>query len=770
MLEAIQDELKSNHWITLGETELKKAKQSMYCALFRLQFHLSDLRADARCTIKISAVDRYRLYVNGQSVCSGPCKSDLNNRYYETLDLLPYLQEGENQLTVRVAVFPSRMDRNNCHGPYGVISLGFLPLLLCAGDFSQADKKTELSTGIAHWEGILEDGLEFVISRPYVIANPFEIHTHKNKNRLDFSAASWPQAKEHLFHQVPSYGEANPLMTKMRPIPLLYERERGFVRQMLGSTAGDLITAGSLTVSPHSHVSLVLDAGELTTAYVLLSTSGGDGSAVTFTYAEGYSMNEETKGRRDDWEHGIIIGSSDQFYPAGGKETFETFWFRSFRFLKIDITTGKQALELSLPRLTETAYPLEYKTQIASDQEWVQYIWDCSLRTLQLCMHETHEDCPTYEQLQYVMDTRLQMLFTYALSGDTRMARRVLWDFHCSVTPDGITQSRYPSQVRQMIPTFSLYFIFMLEEYLEQTGDLSLWQRYRTSVDGMLAYFDRHVNEAGLVEGLDDWDFCDWIAEWDDNKGVPHAVAHGPATVHNLIYVMGLQSAARMCELNGKNETAQEYNAKGNTILALLRQHCLDADGLLREGPAFAEYTQNAQILGVLTGFFTPEEGKEALLRCLDDQKIFKCTFPWMYLLFRALEKCGLYAYTAALWEPFKEMKAYALTTVPETPDFVHARSDCHAWGSLPLYEIPRCWLGVRPGSMGWESILIRPLPCGLDQLSGTVTTPKGDVRVAWQKQNGRFTLECETPENVPVKIILPDGRVTQGKGGKYRF
>ena len=38
----------------------------------------------ARLTADITAVSRYRLWVNGTPVLSGPCKGDLNRQYYES--------------------------------------------------------------------------------------------------------------------------------------------------------------------------------------------------------------------------------------------------------------------------------------------------------------------------------------------------------------------------------------------------------------------------------------------------------------------------------------------------------------------------------------------------------------------------------------------------------------------------------------------------------------------------------------------------------------
>src|SRR5690606_36146495 len=101
----------------------------------------------------------------------------------------------------------------------------------------------------------------------------------------------------------------------------------------------------------------------------------------------------------------------------------------------------------------------------SSNDEQLRRIWEVGWRTARLCAQETYVDCPYYEQLQYVGDTRIQALISLYVSGDDRLMRKAIRLFNWSSNYEGITASRYPTRINQYIPPFSLYWINMVHDY-----------------------------------------------------------------------------------------------------------------------------------------------------------------------------------------------------------------------------------------------------------------------------------------------------------------
>lgn len=60
-----------------------------------------------RATVHVTGDSRYKLYVNGRFVGRGPARADQRFQYYETFDMAPFLQPGENVISAIVHQYGS---------------------------------------------------------------------------------------------------------------------------------------------------------------------------------------------------------------------------------------------------------------------------------------------------------------------------------------------------------------------------------------------------------------------------------------------------------------------------------------------------------------------------------------------------------------------------------------------------------------------------------------------------------------------------------------
>src|SRR5208282_2288698 len=160
---------------------------------------------------------------------------------------------------------------------------------------------------------------------------------------------------------------------------------------------------------------------------------------------------------------------------------------RTWRYLDLDIETADEPLQLESLAAYFTAYPFEERASFKSGDADLDKIWEISWRTARVNAHETYMDAPYYEQLQYIGDTRIQALISYAVSGDDRLGRVAIEAFDQSRMSDGITRSRYPSSLPQTIPTFSLLYIGMVHDYWLYRPDPEL---VRSSIPGTRTILD----------------------------------------------------------------------------------------------------------------------------------------------------------------------------------------------------------------------------------------------------------------------------------------
>jgi hypothetical protein len=80
--------------------------------------------------------------------------------------------------------------------------------------------------------------------------------------------------------------------------------------------------------------------------------------------------------------------------------------------------------------------------------------------------------------------------------------RQAITNVAASVTPEGLTQSRFSSQIPQVMAGFSLYWILQVCDHHLFFGDKKFSRSFVPRIDGELAYFDSHVDSRGLVSGI----------------------------------------------------------------------------------------------------------------------------------------------------------------------------------------------------------------------------------------------------------------------------
>ncbi|MEJ5169412.1 MAG: family 78 glycoside hydrolase catalytic domain [Fimbriimonadales bacterium] len=690
---------------------------------FRTSFRLDSV--PDRFPVRVSADQRYKLYVNGEMVAFGPQRGDVLHWFFETLDLAPFLRQGENWIAALVWNFGR-------HAPQAqhTVRLGFV--------FESASMPDVLNTP-GTWRVAALPGLDFEMmqsspSYHYTDVGPGE----KVDGRMH--AAGWETGSEtqeldwrrpHVVSGAEDRGNnsgGTPWNLVPRSIPLMdYRRReappvvrRGFVGDCpdapLPADKGPLCLP--LQLQPGTKV--VLDYGELLCAYPRLRVTGKPGDKVWITYAEslwnlhgeGQWWGQAGKPNRDVVEGKQMQGYQDCIVLGEEAVGFEPAWWRTYRYLSLE-ADGSEPAEVQALDAYETGYPYAVESSFEADHPDVARVWDLCVRTAKRCAGETYFDCPYYEQLQYVGDTRIQALIHSYLSRDRALQRNAVETLGWSLMENGLTQSRYPSRQPQVIPPFSLWWVVML--YDEMLHDRLPDRRWLNAVPRVLEAYERLAEDTNHAF----WMFGDWVPNW--GWGTPPGGILHP--MHQMLLHVAKAAYRRLVD-----------GASGGDLRRPLEE--------FRTVPPPPADTEHASALyGFLRKIaglpMTPWPGAE-----LDAQNAARCTYFYTFYKHQAMGPAD-YMDAIADWVGMVEN---GMTTCPENPG--HTRSDCHAWSAHPVVGFLQWVAGVTSEAVGWERARIEPHPGSLRSFDARVAHPKGDLEV--RLKEGR--LEVVTP--VPATVV----------------
>jgi hypothetical protein len=550
-------------------------------------------------------------------------------------------------------------------------------------------------------------------------------------------------------------------------IPLEEQEPERFqhVGEAQGIQAEDQFVAGEapLSIPPHTSARLLLDQSYLTTAYPEIQVSSGRAAAITLHYAEALYTRDPTgkrwiKTNRNDVQGKTLLGPSDTYVSEGGSHrTYRTLFWRTYRYLQLEIQTADEPLRLEDIRGIFTGYPFARKAEFvvndASSNAELQRILDTGWRTARLCAHETYMDCPFYEQLQYAGDARIQMLVSLYMSGDARLMKNGIALLNSSRTAEGATYSRAPSNLQQYIPPFSLWWIGMVHDYWMYVDDPQFVKQMLPGVRAVLDFFANYQKQNASLGRLPWWNFIDWVKQW-ANGEAPADPDGTSAAALDLQLLLAYRWAADLERALGSSAVGGEYANRATRLRQTIR--ALDWDDavqLFADQPAHRTYSQQVNTLAVLAHVVPDGRERELMRKILSDPRLAQSSIYFRAYTNAALREVGLGDEYVKQLGPWREMLRDGLTTWSEWngPD---TRSDCHAWGASPNFELLRTVAGIEPAAPGFRRVRIAPNPGSFQTVSASMPHPRGTIRVELRREGNKLNAAIELPPETGGEFV----------------
>ncbi len=737
---------------------------------FSLPLHLD---RSSTITLDLSADQRYQLQVDGQWVGSGPDRAEIGGWAFHRYELS--LPAGSHELAVLVWWL------NSSHKPVAQLTIrgGFV----C---HAHGEWDALISTGKAPWQASIIPGIQphdraerlgfyHAIGCSFrmngdqlqpehakpaaVIHTPWDDRSGQASGRWRLEPSCLPEQQRRAFHggriRVVAQGRAD-----------RFDRE---CDAQESQTWAPLTTGKPVTIPSHSHLTLLWDLEDYLCAYPQIILQNGAGSTVEIAWAERLQLDESRRPMpaddRSQVQDRFWLGFGDQVLHDGGLRTYSVPWWRSGRYVRLVATTSDEPLTIIDARPIRTEYPYDPAWKFDGNDPKLPSLLAMCEHTLRQCMHETFVDCPYYEQLNYVGDTRLQALVFMATSFDDRLVRRCLTLFDRSRWFNGFVAERCPSDPYQASSTYSLIWTLMLRDYAWWRNDPNYVRQLLVGNRCMLEQALAHRDALGLLGQMPGWTFVDWVKREDWQMGIPPGVDPGPSSIVSLHLLLALEAASQLERYVGEGILADRYDALAGQLLdRVIEVFWDDARGMLADDTDHHHWSEHAQALALCSSLLSAEH-RSSLLDALAQPTpdMAKATVYFSFYVLQALAEAYRGDQLLARLEFWHASLKQNLLTTPEAPS--PSRSDCHAWGAHPLYFALTALAGVKPDGPGFERVRIEPCLSSLPRLKAVVPHPKGMIEVDLHRHGDKLLGSVTLPVGLSGTFTYTSQKIALAPG-----
>lgn len=685
----------------------------------------------------VSADQHFVLYLDGKRVARGPSRGDVDHWSYATYEIA--CTPGTHTLEANVWWIGK-------HAPVSIMSHrgGFA----LAAEEPYADA---LTTGKAPWHVARRRGFTFSRQSTEVYCTVGDI--------LHIDAADWHKSgSEWTTPQVirPAVIENNcgvDIVGGWRSYPCQLPEwhqqtlRSGHIRAVVTPYKPDTVITEShtddpqitgwqsllerqtpVTVPAHTRMAVLWDLEDYVCGFYQLRFSGGKKARLACSWSEGLFL----PGTRDKAHRSEVIGKffrgfGDRYTTDGEVREWVPYWVCSGRYVLLDIETDDAPLHIEDWCVQEQRYPLTYTARIDPPQPALRDVIPLCVRALQSCAHDHLMDCPHYEQMMYMGDTRLQLLTLYAVTDDIALPERCLALMDYSRQPFGFVAERYPARERQCSTTFAAISVSILRDFA--------WWRdrpatVRARLPGMRANLDQfqaYRGEDGLLRNLPGWSFIDWVDTWEQGAGPGDQT--GCCALSNLFYLCALQDAVELEQHFGSPWLAKHYLTLARaTARAIKSTFWSTHQRAYADDIAHDHFSQHAQCLAIIAGLVPRAQQAPLLRRALRKNHFARATIYFRYYLFEALYRAGMGEALLREYDEWIALTQRGLYTTIEQNE--PSRSDCHAWGAHALYHMAASLAGVRPVAPGFREIQLSPATNAWDHIDVSIPHPQGRIEL----------------------------------------
>ncbi len=653
----------------------------------------------------ISADSKYWLYINGENVVfEGSVKRgpDKNSGYYDSIDIAPYLKKGDNSVSALVWYW----DDDTSYSYSGSGQGGFI--------FEAVNEEISIVSDESWKVKRNEAFVDSSLYPPNYRLPEYSIYFDARKDTEnwlapDFDASAWENATEYDTGSEGVYGKLYP-----RGIPMLkdyglknYENSSDYENYTVKSLFGEKITVD-------------IPYNAQLTPYLKVSAPAGKKIRITT-------------------ENTLIGAVSTTYITKEGEQEFEApGWFNG-EHITYKIPKGVTVIEL---KYRETGYDSEFSGDFKCDDEFMNSLWQKSLRTLYVTMRDNFMDCPDRERAQWWGDVTSEMIMTmYSMDTNSYLLYQKGVEAMLSHTDDTkVLQTVVPISGDYFeLPVQQLAGIVGFMTYYEYTGDKAFVERvYDASVD-YLKLWETGENNL-VVHRSGSWDWPDWGSKAD------------MTAIENAWYYYALTAAEQMAELTGKDSDLSFIKERKEIIAKGFSSLWTD-EGFRSKDVKKCDDRANA--LAVLSGLATEEQ----YTAIIDVLKNTKNSSPYMeYYVLEALCKMGEYeAAKDRIKDRYNGMMSEDYSTLWEFWDSWRGTKN-HAWSGGPLVIMSKHFAGITPTEAGYEKVKIDPQYTLSENMSCTVPGVKGLITLDYKKTADSYTVNVRLPDNIKADIYVPAG------------